>query len=138
MKLPIIGQEEIEFKETKRVYDIVERSLPGAPRFFVAYNSGRPFISEEVPEIYRPPMVFHELTEFENINPSNPEKCLYALKYELEYVKSLEYIGFKEYKIFRKEVFKELISYQKERNAKATEFIRGIENSLEYLNHLIK
>jgi len=126
--MKIIKIETIEFNGEQREYDVVDRNLKGAPRYFIAYHEGRPFISDEVPQNYRPPMVFHELTEFEKLVGTD-SPCLNSLKAELKIVpeESRE-----RYIKFRRAVFRELIEYL-ECNTQNREFISEVRKSLNYL-----
>ncbi len=125
----IISTEKIVYNGQEREFDIVDRNLGSpAPRYFIGYNKGRPFISDEVPENYRKPMIFHELTEFET--PSSQKlRCIDALKAELE---TVDPIILDEYKEFRKDVFKHLLEYFNTYEPESR-FIPEIKTSLEHL-----
>lgn len=112
----------------EREYNVVSRDLSPSPKYFISHGGGKPFISDEVPGEYREFMVFHELMEYEKL-PESAERCLNALKKELEKVPTKmknEYIK------FRFEVFKNLISYLETHEPKS-KFIPKAKKSLEYL-----
>ncbi len=100
----------IEFNGKLREFRVVDRNVGSpAPKYFISYGNGTPFISDEVPENYRNPMVFRELTEFELLQ-NESDRCLKALNAELEIVpENLR----KDYVLFRREVFESLIDYFK-------------------------
>ena len=90
MNFRVIDEQRLAFSGEDRTYDVVDRNLGvGEPRYFISYNNGRPFISDEVPEAFRAPMVFHELMEFESLK-GQPDSCLNSLKAELETFPELE------------------------------------------------
>jgi hypothetical protein len=122
----------IEFLGKDRKYDVVSKHLDSpAPRWFIGYNNGRPFISDEVRQDYQRPMVFHELAEFEILQNGN-ESCLEALKAELITVPVNRR---KDYVSFRKEVFRELVKYFKESEPES-QLIPKLKQSLAHLEGL--
>ena len=126
--------EKIKFEGQDREYDIVSKDDPdvvGAPRWFVSYGQGLPFISDEVPEQYRQHTIFHELYEFEKIPNDRMGRCRETLVKELERVPAGE---IREYIRFRREVFEELKRYAEKINV--PELGREVSGSLEYLINL--
>ncbi|PIN94464.1 hypothetical protein COU53_03545 [Candidatus Pacearchaeota archaeon CG10_big_fil_rev_8_21_14_0_10_30_48] len=122
----------IKFQEEEREYDVVDRNIDQpAPRYFISYRQGIPFISDEVPRDYMHPMILHKLTEFELLQEEN-DKCLKALKVEL---KSLNEEQLKEYIPFRTEVFQCLISYL-EKHLPNSPHLPEMKKSLSYLETL--
>ena len=121
----------IEFKEKKRKYLVVDRNmgLP-APKYFIAYAAGVQFISNEIPEDYRNPMVFHKLTEFELL-PNENNKCLKSLLAELETIPENKR---KEYLEFRREAFESLIDFLEQYEPDSSS-IPEARNSLKYLKN---
>src|SRR3989344_3216172 len=86
MAIKTLETRTIEFDGKQREYRVVDRNIGSpAPKYFIAYNVGIPFISDEVPQQYREPMVLHELTEFELL-PNEKDRCIRALRAELKIV----------------------------------------------------
>jgi len=127
MTIRILEKGFVEF-DGPREYDVVDRSLSPSPKFFISYNLGRPFISDEVPKEYRGFMVFHELTEFEKLRDSN-DKCLNSLKSELEKVPEDKR---KDYVTFRYGTFQNLIAFL-EKYEPNSSFIPEARKSLDFL-----
>ena len=125
---------EIQYEDWRRSYDVISADLSSAPLFFTGYGHGRPFISEQVPENYREPMVLHEIDEFEKFQRIEG-RCLGALKLELEWVSSKEF--FEDYIVFRLEVFNHLINFLKKDNPNSF-FIPEAMKSAEHLKSLKK
>tara|TARA_Y100000310_G_scaffold345693_1_gene468396 strand:+ start:40484 stop:40876 length:393 start_codon:yes stop_codon:yes gene_type:complete len=122
----------IHFLGEDREYDVVSKDLDQpAPRWFIGYNNGRPFISDEVRRDYQRPMVFHELAEFEILQSENGS-CLEALKAELMSIPVNER---RAYVRFRKEVFRELVEYF-EKNEPKSQLIPQVKKSLAHLEKL--
>lgn len=113
-----------------RPYDVLDKDLDSCPKFFISYNKGRPFISEEVPKEFRRHMVFHELYEFEVLDPTKEDSCLIALKEELSRVPKTDLT---EYIRFKTQVFQELITFS-EKHDKS--LLKKINKSLDYLKTL--
>jgi hypothetical protein len=109
MEMEIIETKSVYFNGQIRKYDVVASDLGvPCPKFFIGYNSGRPFISEDVPRVWRPFMAYHELHEFENLNPKCEDSCVEALDEELRVVgQGIVPI----YVPFRKQVFEHLVDY---------------------------
>jgi hypothetical protein len=104
----VLKTKTIDFEGKAREYDVVDRNLGvDCPRWFIGYNNGRPFVSDEVPEGFMNYMVFHELQEFEKM-PGGEDRCLTTLIEELKRVPEQE---LKEYVPFRREVFRSLVGY---------------------------
>ena len=133
MKLKTLETKTIEFQGNQRNYAVVDRDIGAtAPKYFMSYNGGNPFISDEVPKEYREPMVFHELTEFELLKCTE-SKCLKSLKAELERVPE---DMMQSYIIFRTEVFESLIGFLEQHEPSST-FIPEAKNSLRHLRNLL-
>lgn len=124
----VLGEGHIEFEGEQRIYRIIRRDYEGAPRFFIGYNHGFPFISDEVPEKFREPMIFHELYEFEKLKDKSG-RCVASLKEEL---KLLSPHDIREYIEFRKGVLEELKRYLR-RNEPKSEFLPELKKSIEFL-----
>ena len=73
-----IETDEVEYEGRNITYAVINSDLSPSPRYFVGYGNGNPFISEEVPESYRIPMIIHEVVEFEKFNGIEG-RCLEAL-----------------------------------------------------------
>lgn len=131
--MEILETKIINFNGENREYDIVDRNIGDAPKYFIGYGEGLPFISDEVPEEYREHMIFHELTEFENLKKQKNDKCLTALMFELERVPQEKR---KEYIKFRRDTFRNLIEYL-ERKEPESSFIPETKKSFDYLSKLI-
>jgi len=122
----------MEFNGAQRQYHVVDRNIgQDAPQWFITYNNGLPFISDEVPENYREPMVFHEMMEFEPLK-GQEGRCLKSLIAELETVPRTQKA---DYIQFRKKVFVSLLDYLK-RKEPSSEMIQEATKSLEYLRGL--
>ena len=132
MNKKIISIDHIFFEGNARNYEVIDRNLEvPCPKYFISYNNGKPFISDEVPKQFRPPMVRHELYEFEKLNPEDDKSCLTALIQEIIAVPNPI---LNKYLKFRKEVFRELVDFHKKHK---TPQINKINKSLDYLNSLI-
>ena len=128
MNKRIIKTKTLKFGGEDRQYEVVDKNLGvDYPRWFIAYNKGIPFISDEVPEEYTEPMVFHELYEFEILPPDKVCRCLEALREELRTIPQ-ENRG--KYMEFRRRVFESLVEFL-ERNGES--FLPEVRRSLEYL-----
>ena len=131
--------ETVEFEGQTREYDFLAKDYwakngKDAPRYWIMYNEGRPVISNEVKQDYRPNMVLHELYEFEH-NPDEPVRCLDALKAELSRLPE----GEMEYYVpFRRDVFRELVSYweRQDEREQRNSILEGARESLSYLEKL--
>lgn len=132
MTFNILSTEKLRFQEGERTYHVADRDLKGAPRFFITYNCGIPIISNEVPELYRPPMVIHELVEFEQLQ-GHPHCCVTALHEELRHVPPE---GLSAYLPFRRDVFRELVSYLGERDPRSL-LLPRVRESLDELERLV-
>ncbi|MEK6843862.1 MAG: hypothetical protein AABX83_00380 [Nanoarchaeota archaeon] len=131
MALITLETKAIEFNEKQREFIVVDRNIGSpAPKYFISYNNGSPFISDEVPEDYRKPMVFHELTEFELLQ-NKTDKCLNALLAEL---KTIPKNKRKDYFEFRREVFENLISFLEEYQSNSS-LIPEVRKSLNHLKN---
>lgn len=129
MAIKTLETRTIEFGGKQREYKVVDRNLDSpAPRYFISYGSGTPFISDEVPEDYREPMVLHELTEFELLT-GEEDRCVKALDAELKIVPE-EIKG--DYVKFRRGVFESLIKYL-EQYTPDSPFIPEARKSLDRL-----
>jgi hypothetical protein len=118
----------VEFDGKDREYDVVNRNIGSpCPQWFISYNNGVPFVSDEIPEEYRPHMVFHELYEFETLDPNDPESCIRALEKELERVPKDQ---INDYIPFRKGVFQSLVNFMNEHNP---DMLPKIQQSLDHL-----
>lgn len=112
-------------------YDVIKSNFQkDAPRCFISYNDGRPFISDEVPSDYRSPMVIHEIAEETRYN-GKIGRCLMALGVELAHVDG----DFSTYVLFRKRVFRELIRYLEIHNDPRA-LLQEVRGSLEHLESL--
>ncbi len=101
----------IYINRDERKYHVLDKALPGSPKWFVGYNNGEPIISNEVPRLYRPPMVAHEIFEFEKYGDLEV-RCFMASQDELKFFTELDSIDKKEkYFRFRIGTFAELIRY---------------------------
>lgn len=128
MELKTLELKVITFNGKQRSYSVVDRNITPAPKYFISYNKGNPFISDEVPEEFRESMVFHELTEFELLQ-DKPDRCLQALKSELETVPKNKK---EDYLKFRLEVFESLIDFLKKYDPNS-KLIIEVNKSLKYL-----
>ena len=88
LKRHVVGKGVLEFDDKTYTYFIVSRLLePNLPGF-VGFPGGKTlFISEEVPEEFRPYMLWHEIQE-QAESPSQMGKCLITLVGELDRVPS--------------------------------------------------
>ena len=115
-----------------RNYYVLNKDVPNAPRWFIGYNKGKPFISNEIPEDYRVPMIMHEIVEFEQYGKLSG-RCSGATRDELKLVaneKKDDYIR------FRIDVFKELDRFMRE--TKEDPIIRReIRQSISFLEGLL-
>ena len=129
------GTASVNFSGATREYDVVDRKAfeNASPRYFIGYNQGRPFISEEVPEEFRPYMVIHELAEFEVLK-GQTDSCLNALKTELGRVPCRHILA---YLPFRRNVFSELIIYL-EKNQPKSPLLAEVRKSLNHLEKRLK
>lgn len=131
--MKIIGKGRVEFGGEKRVYDVVDRSLEGAPRYFICYSNGRPYISDEVPKTFRRHMVFHELFEFEKLQgKSEVGRCMRALMNELDGVPERDH---GEYIPFRINVFQNLLDYLEETEP-TSPLVVDVRQSLDFLERM--
>jgi hypothetical protein len=119
-------------------YDVISKDIPvKAPKWFIAYNRGHPFISDEVEKSdvrnYRKPMVLHEVMEFGRFQ-GRKRSCVKALKQELKVVDSREmrkYVG------FRIGVFEELLKFLAEEDGdRSRALVPEVGRSLRYLRGL--
>lgn len=116
---------------SKSLKETLEIDLP----YFISYNNGHPFISEEVPEYYRKPMIAHEFVEFTKY-AGKENRCVDALKEELSYVPLLVPEDKREgYIPFRLEVFNHLLKYLNV-NEPNSPFIPEVQKSVNYLKRL--
>ena len=131
MGLEVISTEMVDFEGAQREYEVVSRHIERpSPRFFVRYNSGKPFISDEVPVRYRGFMVYHELYEFEKLGLMDEKSCVKALEKELDMVGSKLIKGYVQ---FRRRVFGELVDYLRKFD---TILLDRVEKSFERLKVL--
>jgi hypothetical protein len=133
MEKEIIGKGEIKFEGEAREFDVADRNIPEAPKYFIGYNNGRPFISDEVPERFRKYMVLHELVEFEKFSEEE-DSCYKALRFELMDVVDDDIY---EYVPFRAETFEHLINYLKQ-NESDSDLLPKVKRSCRHLNELIR
>lgn len=100
-------------------------------RGFVGESEGYFFISDEVPEEYRPYFVYHEHLEFTAFK-GEMGRCLAALKCELGLVP--EYLQ-TEYLVYRRDFFEHLLTFLRlPENDTPAEFLAEIQASFDYLN----
>jgi hypothetical protein len=67
-KRKTVGRVRFDCKEYG--YDVVDKDFFfDLPRYFISYNEGWPFISEEVPFEYRQLMMIHEIVEETRFEP---------------------------------------------------------------------
>ncbi|MEI8343481.1 MAG: hypothetical protein WCF93_00855 [Candidatus Moraniibacteriota bacterium] len=106
-----------------------EPRLPG----FIGFPEGQLFISEEVPENYRKPMLIHEWVEFTEF-AGQKGRCVKALKRELDFApKGAERMAYLEY---RKSFFEKLIEFYRNSDEASDEFKTEIQGSYEFLKKL--
>jgi hypothetical protein len=131
MNIKIISKESTIFEGRTRIYDVVDKNLGiPCPKYFVSYNQGSPFISQEVPQNFRKYMIYHELYEFEEFDPKDEDSCLESLRKELAKV---PYYNLQEHVDFRKDTFRHLIEFVREYDKDS---FQKINRSLNYLENL--
>lgn len=131
MAFKALAKETVSYNGKEREYNVADRNLPGAPRWFISYQASQPipvFISDEVPKPFRGFMVIHEIAEFEDLK-GQQDPCRKALEIELSHVFPQD---LRDYAAFRKTVFEELIGYHK-RHSPTSPFISEMQKSLDYL-----
>jgi hypothetical protein len=131
MNIKVISKESTLFEGMPRVYDVVDKNLDiPCPKYFISYNQGNPFISEEVPQKFRKYMIYHELYEFEKFDPKEEDSCLESLRKELAKV---PYYNLQEHVNFRKDTFRHLIEFVREYDKDS---FKKINRSLNYLENV--
>ena len=129
----IVGEGSISFEDKEREYDVVDRKLGGAPKYFILYNGGRPYISDEVPEHFRKHMVFHELFENEIKQGKYKEgRSVRALMEEIDLVPEEER---EEYIPFRIEVYRSLVDFLEEHEP-TSPFLPEARRSSDFLKRI--
>ena len=123
------GKESLFFQGKNREFHVMDKNLPRSPSYFVAYNQGNPFISDEVPKNFRNPMIFHELYEFESLQEVKTSRCLKTLQIEL---RSVDSSLMEDYIPFRRLTFRELINFHIKHNSDE-KIISELRESFEYL-----
>ena len=127
-----VGEGVVSFEGAVREFDVLDKNLGvPCPRYFVSYNNGRPFISNEVRPVYQQRMVFHELVEFEKYEDQEG-RCVKALNDELRLVSSTKLLT---YVRFRKEVFEGLLEFSLNNQP---DFIDEIKGSIARLDQIIR
>ncbi len=107
-----------------------ELKLPG----FVGFPQGHLFISEEVPENYRKPILIHEWLEFTQF-AGQKGRCVKALERELDFAPKGD--GCMAYLKYRELFFERLIEFYRDSNEVNDEFKLEIQGSCEFLKKLI-
>ena len=129
-----VGSGRISYRGERFSYSILSKEfelrLPG----FVGFPQGHLFISEEVPEDYRKPILIHEFVEFTEF-AGQVDLCRRAVVRELFHApKGEEYSRYLEY---RKTFFERLIEFYRDSNDVSDEFKMEIQGSYELLKKLI-
>lgn len=125
-------------------YTLVRRGLsldlPYVVGFKLADGSENLFISEDVPEQYRPFIISHEIREERKFfNLPEEERCRVALEDELSSVKNSMPERYQEYLAQRMAFFDSLAAlYEQPRQAKekSPQFIQGIRASRDVLHSI--
>lgn len=127
-----IGKAEVTWNGRGYSYRIISRKLAADPKYFVSYGNGNPFISDEVPEKFRPYMILHELMEFQS--QKRKVECINALKGELAEV---PFDKLAHYLEFRVSTFRYLRDYLNAQDNPGS-FLDEVQKSLAYLEQLIR
>ena len=127
--MALLTKHAIDFNGASREYEVWERNISRpAPQYWISYNAGKVFVSDEVPEQFRPFMVMHELYEFETYK-GRPFQCVRALLKEMQLVSDDQ---FPAYVRFRKDVFSNLVGFL-ERHEPTSSFLPHAKESLGLL-----
>lgn len=137
----ILEEKETSIEGQNRKYLVVSRNLEPSLPLFAGYNNGLPFVSEDVPSVFRLAWVAHEVIEFEQFRDPDgkwlPEHCRRALFKELTYVPEdcLE-----EYFPLRLGFFNDLVDYltKNKEPAELIEEVRKSRDGLEKFVNLLK
>lgn len=113
------------------VYHVLDRSLEPRLPGFLGFSGGEHlFISEEVPEDFRPYMLTHEIREFTTL-AGLPGRCCVALTFELAEVPPEIYVVYLSYRL---QFFRNLVAYYVESDDPKVSDLKGeIARSLQYI-----
>ena len=126
-----VGSGSVVIEGISYAYDIISAKLePRVPNFVGFPDSEYLFISEEVPEKYRYPMLAHEVRCFALKDAGHAGHCKAAVAYELTFVSGNEK---RAYLAFRREFFEKLVSYYEQEGKTHAPFIPEIRASRDFL-----
>lgn len=138
LKPHVLEERQTLVEGVNRKYLVISRKLEPKLPMFVSYNEGLSFISEDVPETYRPAWIAHEIIEFEQFrNPDGtwqPDHCRRALVREMDYVEKEDLKG---YLPLRLNFFRGLVDYLV-KTQKPEKFIAEVKKSRDGLEELMK
>ena len=122
----------VAFNEEFLPYLVVDKELEPKLTGFVSYRDGLLFVSEEVPHEFRHFVLSHELIELRELDGLGGH-CKRALKEELALVPPAM---FQRYITYRRDFFRNLVTYYQDGRRSTPEFRAEIAQSLKYLEDL--